>query len=99
MSLDEGQEDLKSRLEKQLAEMEEQRQSLVEIKSDWAEIKRELMENFQEVKLENQRMTRDIQSIKDVVLHSRLMIEDLKFKVIYNLQSLISNLYSITYNL
>ena len=82
MSLDEGQEDLKSRLEKQLAEMEEQRQSLVEIKSDWAEIKRELMENFQEVKLENQRMTRDIQSIKDVVLHSRLMIEDLKFKVI-----------------
>ena len=82
MSLDEGQEDLKSRLEKQLAEMEQQRQSLVEIKSDWAEIKRELMENFQEVKLENQRMTRDIQSIKDVVLHSRLMIEDLKFKVI-----------------
>ena len=99
MSLDEGQEDLKSRLEKQLTEMEEQRQSLVEIKSDWAEIKRELMENFQEVKLENQRMSRDIQSIKDVVLHSRLMIEDLKFKVIYNLQSLISNLYSITYNL
>ena len=88
MSLDEGQEDLKSRLEKQLAEMEEQRQSLVEIKSDWAEIKRELMENFQDVKLENQRMTRDIQSIKDVVLHSRLMIEDLKFKVIYNLQSM-----------
>ena len=89
MSLDEGQEDLKSRLEKQLAEMEQQRQSLVEIKSDWAEIKRELMENFQDVKLENQRMSRDIQSIKDVVLHSRLMIEDLKFKVIYNLQSLI----------
>ena len=88
MSLDEGQEDLKSRLEKQLAEMEQQRQSLVEIKSDWAEIKRELMENFQDVKLENQRMTRDIQSIKDVVLHSRLMIEDLKFKVIYNLQSM-----------
>ena len=36
MSLDEGQEDLKSRLEKQLAEMELQRQSLIEIKSDWA---------------------------------------------------------------
>ena len=52
-----------------------------EVRDDWEQIKDDFKQKFDEVRLENKAIVEEVNTIKDIVLHSHLMIEDLKYKV------------------
>ena len=77
-SLGEGQEVLKKTLEEVLLRMENQRD---EVRNDWDKIQEDMMIIFNDVKSSNREYAGVIKQIKDVALHARIMLEDLKYKV------------------
>ena len=77
-SLGEGQEVLKKSLEEVLLRMENQRD---EVRNDWGKIQEDMMIIFNDVKSSNREFAGVMKQIKDVALHARIMLEDLKYKV------------------
>lgn len=77
-SLGAGQEVLKKTLEEQLDKMQNVSN---EVREDWSKIQEDMMKVFNEVKVQNVAQASAIKHIKDVALHSRIMLEDLKYKV------------------
>ena len=83
-SLGEGQEVLKKTLEEVLLRMENQRD---EVRNDWDKIQEDMMIIFNDVKSSNSEYAGVIKQIKDVALHARIMLEDLKYKVTGNVSN------------
>ena len=92
-SLGEDSTVMRDMLERNLEEMKNQRSSSSEVREDWEKVKEDIMIVFNSIKDENKIITNDIKSIKDVIMHTRIMVEDLKFKVldIYYSQELYLN--------
>ena len=78
-SLGESQEVLKKQLEDVLQRMENQTN---EVRDDWDKIQDDMMRVFNDIKIESGETADAIKQIKDVALHARIMLEDLKYKVI-----------------
>ena len=72
---------MRKMLEKNLEEMKQQRSSSSEVREDWEKVKVDLLQVFNNIKEENTSMTNELKSVKDVIYHIRMMVEDLKFKV------------------
>ena len=72
---------MREMLEKNLEEMKQQRSSSSEVREDWEKVKEDVMQVFNNIKGENTSMTNELKSVKDVVYHIRMMVEDLKFKL------------------
>ena len=69
---------IKETLQKKLEEMESRKS---EVRTDWKNVKDDFGKMFEEAKEDNRKLVAEAQFIKDVALHTRLMIEDLKYKV------------------
>ena len=67
---------IKETLKKKLEEME----SKSEVRTDWKNVKGDFRKLFQESKEDNRRLMTEAKFIKDVALHTRLMVEDLRYK-------------------
>ena len=78
-SLGEGQEVLKKTLQENLDKMQNLSN---EVREDWSKVQEDMMKVFQGVKEQNNAQASAIKHIKDVALHSRIMLEDLKYKVL-----------------
>ena len=76
--LGENQDILKKTLQEQLEKMQNLSN---EVRDDWTKVQEDMMQVFQGVKEQNVAQASDIKHIKDVALHSRIMLEDLKYKV------------------
>ena len=90
-SLGESQEVLKKQLEDVLQRMENQTN---EVRDDWDKIQDDMMRVFNDIKIESGETADAIKQIKDVALHARIMLEDLKYKVIS--VALASKVYILT---
>ena len=54
---------------------------LHEIKRDWEEVKADFKQTFAEVKDETKALVTETKAIKDIALHTQLMVEQLRYKV------------------
>ena len=68
-------------LERNLEEMKQQRSSSTEVREDWEKVKEDVMQVFNNIKEVNRVIASDVKAIQDVILQTRLMVEDIRFKV------------------
>ena len=74
---------MKEMLQKNLEEMKQQKSSVSEVRNDWGQMREDIMLVFNNIKDTSKSTSNEIKPIKEVGLHTRIMVEDLKFKVLH----------------
>ena len=72
---------VKKLLEEKLAEMMRMLESGEAFRSDWANVKTEMMQILREVRVENDKMAPEVEIIKNVAAATYKMVESLRYKV------------------
>ena len=80
-AIDQSQGIVKKLLEEKLAEMMRMLESGETFRSDWANVKTEMMQILREVRVENGKMATEVEVIKNIAAATYKMVESLRYKV------------------
>ena len=80
-AIDQSQGIVKKLLEEKLAEMMRMLESGEVFRSDWTNVKTEMMQILREVRVENGKMAPEVEIIKNVAAATYKMVESLRYKV------------------
>ena len=80
-AIDQSQGIVKKLLEEKLAEMMRMLESGEMFRSDWANVKTEMMQILREVRVDNGKMASEVEIIKNVAAATYKMVESLRYKV------------------
>ena len=88
-AIDQSQGIVKKLLEEKLAEMMRMLESGEAFRSDWTNVKTEMMQILREVRVENGKMAPEVEVIKNIAAATYKMVESLRYKVDIYVQQII----------